>query len=198
MFRVKHFEDMTQEELIRLYIEHLIKWNQYINLVQYNSLNDVYERHITDCMQINKFLTKDDYIIDVGSGAGLPGVILSMSGYKNVILCEKNYKKCIFLHDIKSKLKLDYAIFNGDIFEYQVPEQKLKSAVLVSRAFSSLEKLLSVMERLKVSRGTFHKGRTYKNEIEEASQVYHFEFEIEPSQTAPDSVILNISEVRRK
>ena len=189
---------MKQDELIRQYVEHLIKWNKYINLVQYDTLNDVYERHIADCMQINKFLTKDDYIIDVGSGAGLPGIILSILGYKNVTLCEKNYKKCIFLHDMKATLKLGYTIFNGDIFEYQIPEQKLRNAVLVSRAFGSLEKLLGIMEHLNVSRGTFHKGRTYKNEIAEASQKYEFECKVAPSKTASDGVILNVSEVRRK
>ena len=189
---------MTQDELLEQYIEHLIKWNKYINLVQYETLNNAYERHIADCMQINNFLPKEDYIIDVGSGAGLPGVILSILGYKNIKLCEKSYKKCIFLYEIKSKLKLDYTVFDGDIFEYRVPEHKLKNAVLVSRAFGSLEKLLTVMECLSVSRGTFHKGKTYKNEIEEAKQIYQFDYSISPSATAPDSVILNVSEVRRK
>lgn len=189
---------MNQYELIQQYIEHLVQWNKYINLVQNGTLKDVYERHIADCMQINKFLTKEDYIIDVGSGAGLPGVILSISGHGNIILCEKNYKKCIFLHDLKSKLKLDYTVFNGDIFEYQVPEPKLKNAVLVSRAFGSLEKLLSVMEHLSVSRGIFHKGKTYKNEIEETNRLYQFGCEVAPSEVVSDSVILNITEVRRK
>ena len=198
MFHEKHFYNMKQDELMRQYVEHLIKWNKYINLVQYETLNDVYERHIADCMQINKFLAKDDFIVDVGSGAGLPGIILSILGYENIILCEKNYKKCIFLHDMKATLKLDYSIFNGDIFEYRVPEQKLKNTVLVSRAFGALEKLFGIMEHLNVSRGTFHKGRTYKNEIEEASQKYEFECKVEPSETASDGVILNVSEVRRK
>ena len=190
--------NMAQHEVIQQYVEHLIKRNKYINLVQHDTLNDVYGRHIADCMQINKFLTKEDYIIDVGSGAGLPGVVLSILGYKNVILCEKSYKKCIFLQEIKSRLKLDYAIFNGDIFGYQVPEQKLTSAVLVSRAFGSLKKLLSVMDCLHVSRGTFHKGKTYNNEIEEARLAYQFECKIAPSEIVSDSVILNVSGVRRK
>lgn len=198
MFHVKHFRKMTQEELIQKYIENLISWNKHINLVQEDTLSNVYDRHIKDCKQISKFLNKDDHIIDVGSGAGLPGIILSILGYKNVTLCEKNYKKCIFLHDTKSKLELNFQVYNGDIFEYKVPEINLANSVLVSRAFGALEKLLRVMEKLNVSRGTFHKGKTHQSELDAASDAYQFRYEAVQSEAEPESVILNITEVRRK
>lgn len=198
MFHVKHFRKMTQEELIQKYIENLIRWNKYINLVQEDTLSNVHDRHIRDCKQISKFLNRDDHIIDVGSGAGLPGIILSILGYKNITLCEKNYKKCIFLYDTKSKLGLNFQVYNGDIFEYKIPETNLKNSVLISRAFGSLGKLLRIMERLNVSRGTFHKGKTYQNELDATSEVYQFRYEAAQSETEPESVILNITEVRRK
>lgn len=198
MFHVKHLQDMTQNELITAYIENLIFWNRHINLVQHDTLQDVYERHVRDCQQICKFLNLEDTIIDIGSGAGLPGVILSIMGYEDVTLCEKNYKKCIFLHELKSKLKLNYKVYNGDVFTYHISDDKVNSAVLVSRAFGSLERLLSVMEKLHVSRGTFHKGRTYRNELAKAMEVYQFDYSTEPSETDPESVIINIAKVRKQ
>ena len=189
---------MTKNKLITNYIEMLNKWSSTINLVQPETLNNVYNRHIEDCIQIEYLLNKSSYILDVGSGAGLPGVILSIIGFENVILCEKNYKKCVFLHDVKANLRLSYQIYNGDIFKYQIPNNLLNKTVLVSRAFGALSTLLDVMSKLNIPRGVFHKGESYLKEIEAAKQKYNFNYETIPSKTNENSVILNVTNVRRK
>lgn len=190
--------ELRQNPKITRYVEILSIWNKKMNLVQENTLGDVFFRHVLDCAQVTKFLDRSDYIIDVGSGAGLPGIILSILGFQNVTLCEKNFKKCIFLEDVKGRLGLDCKIYNGDVFEVQIPSDIVSRGVLVSRAFGSLLDLLSVMEKLNVSRGTFHKGRNYRNEISEACFVFDFVFDVNPSVVAADSVILCVRDVRRK
>ena len=183
---------MTQNGLIEQYIGGLKKWNNTINLVQRETLNDVYNRHIKDCKQLSKYLSADNFIIDVGSGAGLPGVVLSIMGYQDIVLCEKDYRKCVFLRDVRCNLNLGYEIYNSDIYKYKVPEGKQDSAVCVARAFASLDKLISIMEKLNVSRGVFHKGESYMNEIDEATSKHDFEYTLYPSETNPSSVILEI------
>ena len=186
------------DQKICAYIECLKLWNAKLNLVSRETLDDVYNRHILDCMQISRYLNKDDFIIDVGSGAGLPGVILSIIGYPHVLLCEKNLKKCIFLHDIKVQLGLDYDIYNGDIYDYSINSEDSCRVVLVARAFASLIRLIDVMTHLKVDRGVFHKGEHYRGEIAEAQKSYDFKYAVKQSETNEQSVILIINSVRRK
>lgn len=190
--------ELRQNPKITRYIEILSMWNKKMNLVQENTLGDVFFRHVLDCAQVTEFLDRSDCIIDVGSGAGLPGVILSILGFQNVTLCEKNFKKCVFLEDVKGQLGLDCKIYDGDVFEMPVLSEVVSRSVLVSRAFGSLLGLLTVMEKLNVSRGTFHKGRNYRNEISEACSVFDFAVDINPSVVAEDSVILCVRDVRRK
>ena len=184
-----------QSKMLKDYIKLLKQWSKTVNLVQRETLADVKTRHINDCKQLRKYLAADDYIIDIGSGAGLPGVILAILGYKNVILCEKDYKKCIFLHDVRCTLSLFYKIHNGDIFKYEIPDEKQRKAVCVARAFASLEKLVSVMEKLNVSRGIFHKGKMYMREINEAKKRHNFEYTAYPSETNEHSMIIEIRRV---
>ena len=187
-----------KDQKICAYIEYLKLWNAKLNLVSRETLDDVYNRHILDCMQISRYLKKDYCIIDVGSGAGLPGVILSILGYHHVLLCEQNFKKCVFLHDMKVQLGLDYDIYNGDIYDYYIISEESCRVVLVARAFASLSRLIDVMTQLKVERGVFHKGEHYRSEIAEAQKLYDFKYEVKHSETNEQSVILIINLVRRK
>lgn len=192
------FAELRQNPKITRYVEILSMWNKKMNLVQENTLGDVFFRHVLDCAQVVKFLDYSDYIIDVGSGAGLPGIVLSIMGFQNVTLCEKSFKKCVFLEDVQSQLGLDCKVYNGDVFEMRVPFDVMSRSVLVSRAFGSLLDLLTILEKLNVSRGTFHKGRNYRNEVSEACSVFDFVVDVNSSVVAEDSVILCIRNVRRK
>ena len=82
------------------YIEHLILWNSKINLVGKSTLVNPLRSHILDCLQIsNNLNNKKLSIVDLGTGAGLPGLVLSIIGFKNVTLVDSNLKK------IKIKVK---------------------------------------------------------------------------------------------
>ncbi|MDR0695267.1 MAG: 16S rRNA (guanine(527)-N(7))-methyltransferase RsmG [Holosporales bacterium] len=189
---------MDTDELTRRYIVLLTGWNRKINLVHCATLHNALKRHVQDSLQISQFLAKDDHIIDVGSGAGFPGVILAIHGYKDVTLCEKNHKKYTFLLAIKSSLGLELEVSNEDIYKMNVPREAFSKIVLVSRAFGELIKLLDVMQAVGANCGIFHKGAQHLREIENAQRRFSFKYDKQSSVTNKDGVILKIYEVRQK
>lgn len=189
---------MYQNELFDKYLSILKKWNNKINLVQKDTLEEYFNRHIKDSLQIAKYIDLDDDIIDIGSGAGFPGAPLSISGYQKVLLCEKSFKKCTFLRYLKQTLKLKYRIFNGDVFNVAIQKENLQNTTAVSRAFGSLLILIDFLNNKGIRKGVFHKGENYMKEIEEAKGVFEFDFLAKPSITNPKSAILIIENIRRK
>ena len=97
--------DLIEKNKIRLtkYVDFLIEYNNKINLIGKSTINDIWDRHITDSLQLVKNI--DNYnikIADLGSGAGLPGIPLSIIGIKEVHLFEKSVRKCEFLEQAKN------------------------------------------------------------------------------------------------
>lgn len=182
------------EALISQYLQLLEVWNRRINLVQRDTLKSAFDRHIVDSLQIYD-LVKDvsSPIIDIGSGAGFPGAVLSIYGINNVVLCEKNFKKASFLRELKNNLMLNYEIFNDDIIKFQG-----MGYISVSRAFGNLSKLLDIMLRISSYRGIFHKGERYMEELEEASNYFDFEYDLIQSRTNRKSRIIDVRNIRRK
>ena len=184
-------------DLIEKYAHMLIQWNKNINLIQANTVDNLYERHIKDCIQIKSFIGFDECIVDIGSGAGLPGVILSICGFQDITLCEKNSKKCIFLREVRSKLGLNFKIEQNDIYNWNVPRGTNKKLVAVSRAFGSLSKIFDVMCHLDIDSGIFLKGENYKNEINEAKKIYNFNYKTHDSITNKKSAIVIVNSLKR-
>ena len=94
------FLNVSRETYEKLIIFHktLVKWQNSINLISKKSAENVWERHFLDSAQLYKITREiDGNIIDFGSGAGFPGLILAMMGNKNIHLVESNQKKCTFL-----------------------------------------------------------------------------------------------------
>ena len=87
----------TYEKLC-VFHQSLIKWQNSINLISKNTVKSIWERHILDSAQLYKFVIDiGGNIIDFGSGAGFPGLVLAIMGKKNIHLVESDYKKCVFL-----------------------------------------------------------------------------------------------------
>ncbi|MDR1476147.1 MAG: 16S rRNA (guanine(527)-N(7))-methyltransferase RsmG [Holosporales bacterium] len=188
---------MDKKSSIEQYISLLINWNLRMNLVQTESVLHVMDRHVRDSWQISLYIDPSDTVLDVGSGAGFPGVILSIFEFKKVILCENNFKKVTFLREVKQKLGLNFDIFDEDVRRISVRE-RLPGVTLVSRAFGDMTTLMSVMEKLEVKNGVFHKGKKYVEELEKADKCYTFDFQIKQSLTSNDGVIVLISHLERK
>jgi 16S rRNA (guanine527-N7)-methyltransferase len=148
------------------------------------------ERHIIDSERVGAFLRKDERIIDIGSGAGFPGMVLAIRGFENVVLCEKDVKKVAFLKTVREKLNIKVGIFCGDVYGFTD-----KGYTSVSRAFGSLAKLLGVMLAIKSPSGFFHKGKNYEKEIKEAQKRYNFDYLVNKEEAGSEGVIISVTKV---
>ena len=119
----------------------LIKENESMNLIGKSTIDDLDERHLLDCIQIVKYLPhREKSLMDIGTGAGLPGIILSIIGFKNLHLVEKSPKKSLFLENCKLRLGLNYHVHNKSITEIS----DLNVDCITARAFASIEKIISM------------------------------------------------------
>ena len=92
------------ETKLKIYVKLLEKWQQRINLVSSKSLPYIWQRHILDCAQLTAHLpTRTGRIMDVGAGAGLPGVILAILTECEVLLVESDSKKVAFMRTALSE-----------------------------------------------------------------------------------------------
>jgi 16S rRNA (guanine527-N7)-methyltransferase len=166
-----------------------------MNLISKLSEKDLLDRHIKDSGQLMKFLSPDDVVCDLGSGAGLPGIVLSIMGIKHVILIESDEKKVSFLK-YASRSSANYVEIINDRVENISP---IEVDVVVARALGTVDEILNFIS--KVTPRKFFllpKGKEFKNEINEASQKWNFNYSAFSSETAPNAAILKIYDVHRK
>ena len=178
-------------EKINTYKEMLIYENSRINLVSKTTIDDIDNRHFLDSAQLMPLImNKNKTLLDVGTGAGLPGIILAIAGCKKVNLVEKQGKKCDFLKRVNSQLELEMNIFNsrvedivGDKFDY-----------IVSRAFAKIDKIITATKNIyhKNTKFILLKGKTY---LEETKLISKKKFNIKyfDSLTSAESKIIELS-----
>ncbi len=172
----------------------LIKWNKSLNLISKDSVADLWNRHIVDSMQLYKYIGRDARLIDVGSGAGFPGVILSILGVRNVTLIESDIKKSIFL--LRSSKISSNTI---DIANLRVEDFKSTCDILTSRAFASIEDIFNYTRNIIVrDKYLLLKGKNYLNEIDSARKKWDFNCLIYDSITSGEGKILEIRDLWQK
>jgi len=173
-----------------------------INLISSKTINNLKSRHIIDCAQIIDLIDINSKICtDIGSGAGLPGIVLSiiLKGKKIVMkmnLYEKSYHKSSFLRSVSKKLKLDSEIFQEDIFK----KKNLVSGSILVRAFKPLPVILDLVEKNfeKYTNLIVFMGKNGKQLLEEAFKEWEFEYKERKSLTSDDSFLLNIKNIKKK
>ncbi len=166
----------------------LLKENQNMNLIGKSTIIDLDERHLLDCIQIVKYLPQHEKsLMDVGTGAGLPGIILSIIGFKNLHLVEKSPKKSLFLENCKLRLGLNYVVHNKSITEIS----NLNVDCITARAFASIEKIISMTKKIINNQTMFIllKGRSYLTELEMINPK-KYSWQAHPSITSNDSKII--------
>ena len=166
----------------------LIKENQNMNLIGKSTLIDLDERHLLDCIQIVKYLPQHEKsVMDIGTGAGLPGIILSIIGFKNLHLVEKSPKKSFFLENCKLRLGLNYVVHNKSISEIS----NLNVDCITARAFASIEKIILITKKIvnKQTKFILLKGKSYLTELEKINPQKYF-WETYPSITSSESKII--------
>jgi len=150
-----------------IYLKTLKKWQNNLNLVGSSTLDDPWRRHILDCGQISRYIDqRDREIIDLGSGAGLPGIILSIMGYKNVLMVDSDFKKTVFISEALRACGLKSTVLTDRVENLK----SLKNKTIVSRAFSSISLTLNLL-REKIQKDTeliLLKGKQAKKEIIDA------------------------------
>ena len=169
----------------------VIDENEKMNLIGRSTIDDFDQRHLLDCIQIIKYLPHNEKThMDIGSGAGLPGIVLSIIGYKNVHLVEKSPKKSIFLESCKSRLELDYIIHNKSITDLK----DFKVDYITARAFAPIEKIISLTKKIIYKRTKFIllKGKSYLSEIQLINKKKYL-WEAHSSITSNGSKIIVIS-----
>jgi len=191
MHDFKHFlsknVNFSRETLYRLkkYEKILIEYNKKINLISKSTEKDFYNRHFIDCAQVIDFLNNNQNLLDLGTGAGFPGIVLKIvsndfSKNLNIILIEKSRKKCIFLNFLKKQLDIDINIINQRYEDFKI----IKKHSIITRALSNIENLIML------------KGKNHINEINEAEKKYMFHVKKYQSLTSKDSFILKISRIK--
>ena len=166
----------------------LIKENESMNLIGKSTIDDLDERHLLDCIQIVKYLPhREKFLMDIGTGAGLPGIILSIIGFKNLHLVEKSPKKSLFLENCKLRLGLNYHVHNKSITEIS----DLNVDCITARAFASIEKIISMTKNIinKKTRFILLKGRSYLIELKTINPQKYI-WETHSSITSSESKII--------
>ena len=187
-------------EKLNKYKDFLLSSNKILNLIGKTTENQIFTRHFTDSAQIYDLIEDKSEIIDLGSGAGFPGVVLKilMDNNKiagNITLIEKSPKKCKFLQDLSYKLGLTLKIVNLKLENFKFN----KISTIVSRAFKKTVDTIDILLKNndKISNIILIKGKTYQQELEEAKKKYTFDIEKFRSITSDESYILKISNIKR-
>jgi len=200
-FFIKKF-NVSRETIEKLnkYKDFLISSNKLLNLIGKTTENDIFSRHFTDSAQIYDLIEDKSEIIDLGSGAGFPGVILKiLMDYNqidgNITLIEKSPKKCKFLQDLIDKLDLTIKVVNLKIENFNLN----KISTIVSRAFKNTVDTMDILFKNndKIESIILLKGKTYQQELEDAKKKYTFDIEKFRSITSDESFILKITNIKR-
>jgi 16S rRNA (guanine527-N7)-methyltransferase len=186
-------------EKLEAYVDLLITWQQRINLVSNTTIPQIWERHIADSLQVLAHVPSETKsIADLGSGAGLPGLVLACSGDWTVHLFEANLKKSAFLMEA---LRLTKA--RGQVHSVRLETLSAGKVptvdIVTARALAPLPLLLDYAEPFLMSgaRGLFHKGRELETELTEAHKYWRIQFKKHVSPIDSDSFLLDVKEATR-
>ena len=182
----------------------LQKRNQEINIISKDTATNesIRSRHIIDSAQAIDFIDLNNNIVtDIGSGGGMPGIIISIMLKKlkktiKVNLYEKSYHKSTFLRDVSKELNLNADVIQKNIFE----EQSLDSDTIMARAFKPLPIILELVYKNFSSYKNLiiFMGKNGEKVLEDSLKDWDFNFEKKKSITSEDSFLLNIKNIKKK
>ena len=195
--------NVSRETYLKLksYQSMLEDWQQRLNLVSRNTIDNAWNRHFLDSVQLFKYIPKSaKTLFDFGSGAGFPGLVLAIMAQEKqpdlkVTLVESINKKTVYLNAVREKISVDVNVIN-DRIENIIPHQV---DVITSRALTSLTDLLKYSYNFtgKNTICIFPKGKKYAEELAEAHKQWKFKCDIYPSEESEEGKILIISNLKK-
>jgi len=192
--------DVSRETLDRLnrYVALLLEENERQNLIGRSTLDQVWQRHVLDSAQLVRFAPRPDSSwLDIGSGAGLPGLVVAILTEGPVALVEPRRLRVEFLQRAANALGL-----GERVAVYAARAERITGTfdVITARAVASLDDLLRISLHLSTDKSVwlFPKGKSAQSELAEARRSWQGDFRLEPSVTSSEAAILVASKVRRK
>jgi 16S rRNA (guanine527-N7)-methyltransferase len=188
---------------LSLYADLLAEGQNRANLVSASTLAHVWDRHFADSAQILRLAPNAQVWLDLGSGAGFPGLVIAIlqANHANfrMHLAESTTKKCAFLAEVAAATDAPVEIHCMRIEELKRTATNLAPEIVCARALAPLPRLLELAAPWLGPgvRGLFLKGRDATQEIEAAKRQFSFAYELHPSLTAPDSAIVEIANLKK-
>jgi 16S rRNA (guanine527-N7)-methyltransferase len=188
---------------LQVYAELLAEWQTRHNLVSSKTIPELWQRHFADSAQLLALAPGAKTWLDLGSGAGFPGLVLAILAANHqglaMHLVEATAKKCAFLAEVAKATHTAVDIHCTRIEELTSSESKLKPDIVSARALAPMPRLLELAAPFFRSgtRGLFLKGRNAEREIEAAKSHWHFTSRLHPSLTSNDSSIVEVTELSK-
>ncbi|MEO0328083.1 MAG: 16S rRNA (guanine(527)-N(7))-methyltransferase RsmG [Pseudomonadota bacterium] len=189
-------------ERLERYVTRLLEWQEKTNLIANSTKGEIWSRHVADSLQCLALKPNVRRWLDLGSGAGFPGLVISacMKAFDetSVTLVESNQKKSAFLRQANRAMDAN-AIVHNDRIEAAASKIELPE-IVTARALASLPELFNLSSPwiCNGAQALFHKGREYRAELSECDGLWTYDLIIHESRIEPDSVILEISNLRSK
>jgi 16S rRNA (guanine527-N7)-methyltransferase len=189
---------VSRETLGRLqaYVDLLVAWNQRLNLVGRGTIDDLWRRHMLDSAQLHALLpVSAKTLVDLGSGAGFPGLVLAIMGGPHVHLVESDQRKAVFLREAVRVAGAAATVHAARI--EAVPA--LAADVVTARALAPLDNLLDLAAPFLRPHtvALFLKGRAAADELTLAGQRWKMAADLLPSQSDPTGTILRLDHIER-
>ena len=199
------FTQVSRETITSLkkYENYLIKSNKTLNLIGKSTINQIWIRHFLDSSQVIDFINKNERdLVDLGSGAGFPGLVLAIMAKDRKIplkvkLIEKSPRKALFLREIIKSLNLKVGVLNLNVLKQP---GKLEADLISARAFKPLKIILQFLDRNteKWKKIFLFLGKTGQDELLQASKSWNIKYKQRMSVTSNDSVVIEINKLKKR
>jgi 16S rRNA (guanine527-N7)-methyltransferase len=188
--------NVSRETMDRLkaYVALLVSWNRRINLVSRNTIGDIWRRHILDSAQLYPHIpSQARVLVDLGTGAGLPGLVLGILGVPEVHLVEADNRKVAFLKEAL-RVSSTRAYVHAERIDRVKP---MIADVVTARALAPLPELIEMSERFRrlETRCLFLKGASVEAELTNAAKAWRMRVERFSSLSDPSGCVLQLEDI---